>query len=324
MQGNSQFEKVLALCPLLLGSLLAVLFFSAENFIAAGAIRDVYLPVIAIAVLGISHGSLDHVVYRKRLKPKNILGIKFGFTTLYVLLLLAVVILWQLEPILALLAFLTMSILHFGADDSEGAAKNRMLEAYVRGMIPIIVPAFRYPEEVSRLFRQLIGNNSSTLVTADNVYLYSVAPMLVLIIALFLWFKMFDYKNSLVSGLEIILVASVFWTMSPLTAFCVYFCGIHATRKVISIAGLLSQNDLGRGVLMFHRLSLRPTGLVLLVSGVVYVFLSRYIPMDEAAVRVTFIALNALTLPHILLPFVASLEESQTIGLSAGSSISRT
>ncbi|MCA9815254.1 MAG: Brp/Blh family beta-carotene 15,15'-dioxygenase [Candidatus Obscuribacterales bacterium] len=278
-------------------------------------LKDVYLPIGAIAILGLSHGSLDHVVYKNRIRPVSIGDIKFGFFSIYLLLLSSVILLWLVEPVLALVAFLTISVIHFGSDDSEGANQNRLLEAFIRGMMPVVIPTFRHPDEVSRLFRQLTGEAGGAALSAYSVYFASLIPMILLISAIFIWFYKYDSKHSLKAGLEIMLISATFWMLPPLAAFCAYFCGIHAPRKILTIAELLAPQRLASGVLKFHKLSIKPTLVVIGVSGLCYLILTRTIPLDEAAVRVTFIALNALTLPHVLLPCMAKVDTG-TAGIS--------
>ncbi|WP_157972254.1 Brp/Blh family beta-carotene 15,15'-dioxygenase [Pleomorphovibrio marinus] len=61
-------------------------------------------------LVGIPHGSLDHLIYQERQVPGNL----FGFFLRYILVILLYLVLWFLFPVFSLLIFLIISAYHFG------------------------------------------------------------------------------------------------------------------------------------------------------------------------------------------------------------------
>lgn len=297
--------------PLFLLIGLTISFLLIETLPIENQTKHVFIPIIVIALMGVSHGSLDHVVYRKSIKPVNLGKLKLGFFSIYLLLLSTVILLWQINPMIALLAFLFISVIHFGLDDSEGSKCNRELEAFVRGLIPIAIPCFRYPDEVCLYFNQLTGPLGNSSISSESIYFYSTLAVIALIFSSVYLFYNFKVNKSSLCLLEIIAVALLFWNLTPLVAFACYFCGIHSTKKILSISGMLSKKNLANGIIQFFKLSIVPTLVTLVISSVCVVALVQFLPIDEACIKVTFIALNALTLPHILLPFMANIESQK-------------
>ena len=308
MSNSCSFFNAKTLLPLSLMIVLSVGFCLLEFMPVSNQMKHVFIPILVIAFMGVSHGSLDHVVYRKKVKSFKLGKLKFGFFSIYLLLLSTVVVLWQINPLFALIAFLFISVVHFGLDDSEGSKVNREIEAFVRGLAPIAIPCFRFPDEVSLYFSQLTGPIGSFSITADAIYFYSsIATILLVISSLYLLYS-FESNSSILGLVEIVAVLFVFWNFSPLVAFTCYFCGIHSTKKILSISSLLSKKSLASGIVQFYKLSFLPTLVTLAVSAGCVFALVQFLPVDEACVKVTFIALNALTLPHILLPCLANID----------------
>lgn len=61
-------------------------------------------------LVGIPHGSLDHLIYHERKKPKNLMA----FFLRYILVILLYLVLWLLFPIFSMIIFLIISAYHFG------------------------------------------------------------------------------------------------------------------------------------------------------------------------------------------------------------------
>ena len=105
------------------------------------------LCLLLILIIGVSHGSLDHIKGRKLLKLFNINSTYIFYIT-YILISLTVITTWMLLPSMTLILFLIITSYHFGKEDtqlliSDGSYFTTMIY-FFKGFIIILVPLFFY------------------------------------------------------------------------------------------------------------------------------------------------------------------------------------
>ncbi|WP_456016534.1 Brp/Blh family beta-carotene 15,15'-dioxygenase [Methylorubrum populi] len=248
-----------------------------------------------IIVLGVPHGALDGAVAAPMLRPRY--GrIWFGVFALPYLGASALVLLaWQVAPLATLAGFLALSVLHFGEED---AGRGRPVEALVRGGLPIALPALLQPEETSRIFavvtRVPIGALPGWWVTA--AWIWAAATVM--------WLMMQKPRRALL--IELALLSAAFWLLPPLTAFALYFVGLHAPRHMLALVHDTTRapkvDTLGKAILT----SLPVFALTLLLGALLW-------PLYEAGsqstpstlLTLTLQMLSALTVPHVILDRIA-------------------
>ena len=76
------------------------------------------LCLFLILCIGVSHGSLDHIKGKRLLKTFEVDKI-FIFYLTYVLMAIAVIILWIIMPMISLIIFLLVASFHFGKEDTQ-------------------------------------------------------------------------------------------------------------------------------------------------------------------------------------------------------------
>ena len=76
------------------------------------------LCLFLILIIGVSHGSLDHIKGKKLLKFLNIKSIYIFYIT-YILISAAVIATWMLLPSTTLILFLIIASYHFGKEDTQ-------------------------------------------------------------------------------------------------------------------------------------------------------------------------------------------------------------
>jgi general stress protein CsbA len=76
------------------------------------------LCLLLILIIGVSHGSLDHIKGRKLLKLFN-LNSTYIFYITYILISLTVITTWMLLPSITLIIFLIIASYHFGKEDTQ-------------------------------------------------------------------------------------------------------------------------------------------------------------------------------------------------------------
>ena len=76
------------------------------------------LCLLLILIVGVSHGSLDHIKGKKLLKLFNLKS-SYIFYIAYILVSAAVIVIWMLLPSITLILFLTIASYHFGKEDTQ-------------------------------------------------------------------------------------------------------------------------------------------------------------------------------------------------------------
>ncbi|NGM37950.1 beta-carotene 15,15'-dioxygenase, Brp/Blh family [Methylobacterium sp. DB0501] len=249
-----------------------------------------WAAVLALVIgLGVPHGALDGEVAKPFLKPR------FGrawfpiFAAPYLALTAAVLIVWRLAPDLTLAGFLALSVLHFGSED---AGPGRPAEAFVRGGLPIALPALIRPDETARIFSVVTHTAMPVLPEWWTVLAWA---WLVLASA---WLCL--RRPPFGTLAELAGLSLAFLILPPLSAFGLYFVCLHAPRHMRALADDPSRapavDGMGRAVV----LALPIFGLTLLIGLLLWPTYPQANSV-ERLLALTLQLLAALTVPHWLL-----------------------
>jgi Brp/Blh family beta-carotene 15,15'-monooxygenase len=74
--------------------------------------------LLLILLIGVTHGSLDHLKGKKLLSHYNISNI-FYFYIAYIFIASLIIILWLIFPAQLLIIFLIVAAYHFGKEDTQ-------------------------------------------------------------------------------------------------------------------------------------------------------------------------------------------------------------
>ena len=264
--------------------------------------QQFWIVVVPIGVFGLSHGGADPLILKSL--AVNHPGRFALMTGLYTLASLAFVGLIWWFPLVALIAFLLLSIWHFGYTDATflGSQSGRIL-VWLCGSLPIIGPVVGHPEQTSELFAWLITYDPQRVLSVLKPIGLSIAALWLMG---FIWMAYRDYEHlqwRVVS--ELVLVAAALLLLPPLLAFAFYFCVVHSTRHFLSVA----QEGLGRAELkstlaFLVRKAAPATIGALILAVAAWATITVFNPGSDLlveAIRVMFWALAALTLPHALI-----------------------
>ncbi|QIJ76149.1 beta-carotene 15,15'-dioxygenase, Brp/Blh family [Methylobacterium sp. NI91] len=270
----------------------------ALSLVASAALPREASWAVALAfviVLGVPHGALDGAVAAPMLRPRY--GrIWFGVFALPYLGASALVLLaWQVAPLATLAGFLALSVLHFGEED---AGPGQPVEALVRGGLPIALPALLQPEETARIFAVV------TLIPLGELPAWWVIGAWIWAAVVVIWLMTQRPRRALLIELTLLYIA--FWLLPPLTAFALYFVGLHAPRHMLALVHDTTRapkvDTLGKAVLT----SLPVFALTLLLGALLwplYAAGSRSTP--STLLTLTLQMLSALTVPHVILDRIA-------------------
>ena len=270
--------------------------------------------LLLILIIGVSHGSLDHIKGRKLLKIFQINNI-ITFYTSYFLLAVTIIILWVLLPTVMLIAFLIIASFHFGKEDTQFLIDNNsylnQFLFFLKGSLVILAPLYFNFNETVSIFKLLLIENESfyqSLNVIENNNFLIIGIVLSALSSIILFFKKFELRKFTIffDYFSIIIINMHF---SPLIAFTIYFCFLHSIRHSISLITELDQESLRNGLLVFIKKATPLTILTVIFCLIGLYFLNNNYNLDSAILKLIFIGLASLTFPHILLEYLIEKNE---------------
>ena len=251
---------------------------------------------VLVATLGLPHGALDPLIARRAGLWRTPLGFA-GFNLGYLAIVALVVGVWLLAPTPSLVGFLVVSGIHFGADWNGG--RSVVLRS-LTGVGLLTLPAFAHHDEVSGIYRTLAGSGGG--VVADvQLWLGPVAIVAMLIGAAL------ALRRRPTDALEILFATTLALVAPPLIFFALYFCALHSARHLRH--GFAEERGSGRlAVLITVVYTVVP---IVAVGILTAVFVGDFAPGGSLAdgwiIRLVFIGLAALTVPHMIVIAVGEL-----------------
>lgn len=277
------------------------LLFGAASCLAILILGPLSLPIpfalqvgllgAAVIVLGLPHGALDSWIAARAGLYRRPLG-WIGFNLAYVLLALAVVVFWWLSPLLALSLFLLISAWHFAADWRATLPLWQRLSA---GLALLGMPAVFHPEAVAGIFMTLSGGEAAAL--AEGLRIIGLAALAALVPVLLLT----AHRRQYAALIELALLPVLAAAAPPLLYFTLYFCLLHSPRHLratLELAPRRERRSLIRSLIA--QASLYTLASLVLAALAAAIFLPAG-SLSEQALRLVFIGLAALTVPHMLL-----------------------
>jgi len=265
-----------------------------EMMTAIGAMPPVdLLALAAVVVIGLPHGALDgaiamHLGFSR--KPM----IFMRFLLLYIAMAGLVVGVWMLAPTISLMLFLLISMLHFGAGDARhGTGWLRTVEIIAHGGLVIVGISQLHHPEVDVIFGYLTGADTALVWQALDVMTVIVGLATVICIGQGLW-----YRRWRSTALELAALGVLFAMTPPLVGFAVYFCLVHSARHVAGIIGSL-RREMSRVALVNQAAILTVASWA--VGGLALWWFADQADPEPMLMRVIFIGLAALTVPHMIL-----------------------
>ena len=270
--------------------------------------------LLLILLIGVSHGSLDHIKGKKLLKIFNLNNISIFYFT-YLLLAISITIFWISFPSTALIIFLIVASYHFGKEDTQflinkNTYANQLLFLF-KGSLIILAPLLFHFDETISIFKLLLIKNEtfySSLAFIENNKLLNIGIIISTLSNIFLFIKNFELKKFTIF-LDYFSIIILNYYFTPLIAFTIYFCFLHSIRHSISLMIELDQNNLKNGLLIFFKKALPLTILTAIFCLIGMYFLNKNYGFDSSILKLIFIGLASLTFPHILLEYLIEKNE---------------
>ena len=255
----------------------------------------------AAVLIGVPHGAVDHRVARPMLRPwlERAVGARLGarwvgpawfgaFAAAYLGLAAAILAAWVMAPAWSLVAFLLVSVLHFGTEDAEGRGP---LPVLARGGAPVALPILLHPERTARFFEVLGGGDAAF--AGLTVAAWAWAPLG----AAHLADAIRRRRGS--EAAEMGAVGLAFAALPPLAGFAFYFLVVHSPRHMAELARRHAPGD-ARGGWLWALRRAAPLSAATFAIGAALVW-GLEGTFEERFLRATFWGLAALTVPHMIL-----------------------
>ncbi len=252
------------------------------------------ISFLLIFFIGLPHGSFDGAI-------ASLVGFKNRFQFLqflfyYLALFILVVLFWLYFPIVGLTIFILMTIVHFGLCDWTNfkIEKYKYSVSFTYGMTVIFGIIF-FSENKSFLIFEYLTN--------DKIYFfkkYFLIPYFLTFLSIIYFIYLSFFEKKLRKGVfEILFLLLIFYLFDPLLSFAIYFCFFHTYKHLKHLIKNIYLNLKNKKFVIYSTL------VFTLISwigglGTIY-YLIQNLSLYESIIKVIFIGLAALTLPHMLL-----------------------
>ena len=270
--------------------------------------------LLLILTIGISHGSLDNIKGRKLLNILKLDNIYFFYSS-YILIGLSILVIWLLLPTTTLLVFLLVASYHFGKEDTEFLANNKLTSNqifyFLKGLLVVIAPLNFHFEETINIFKLLFVESEKFYIYLSLIEIFKIIPIIFFLSvfsSFYLFIKNFRFINFSIF-LDFFSILILNYYLSPLLAFTFYFCFLHSIRHSFSLIIELDRNNFKNGSILFLKKALPLTILTIIIYLIALFYLANYFELNDAILKVIFIGLASLTFPHILLEYLLEKNE---------------
>ena len=241
----------------------------------------------ALLLLGlcIPHGAADHLIFRSR-QPAGVGGSDIRFAIFYLVVIVAYGLLWFILPGAALLAFLVVSVYHFGQSYPGNAGNQLLWGTFVLGFPVLLHYGDAQPIVEGMLHRRLFLPN----------WVSWLVPTLLLLANLLVGYLSKQWTRIL----DACILAIIYLHTDLLLGFAAYFLIWHSLPAAVDQWRYLQRHLLTDRLGMYLR-QLLPLTLGAVVSlGLIYWLLNRQGP-EVPYLSQLFILVSLITLPHAFL-----------------------
>lgn len=259
--------------------------------------------VLAVCLIGVPHGGLDHRAGRKLLFPGWGAYWILPFFGLYLSIAAMTVCGWMLSPVVTALLSFVVSASHFGQEDQLSGrrpTKWRMLFNIASGGLVIWIPAIARPSEMAQVLDAIIPGSiataGSTIVTSTQLLATLFVPLALAEILYLLYSRTTRTQEVIALAIRQMVFIGLF-ALTPIPiSFAMFFCGWHSIR---GLQTLMLENKMTLGELTLATLPMSICAIALTGMGMWFWYSGREIGMELT--RTLFLGLSGLAVPHLVL-----------------------
>ena len=278
--------------------------------------------LLSLVLFGMAHGAVDHHVPARLLHRVLSTRERALLITAYAVASVLLMALWWASPVLALVLFLLVAMLHWGDGDLwfcervNGRAAptswtSLALFVLARGLLPIGLPVLAHPGVTLPVFDDIVGlfGHSAPLALSTTARIAGLGLIAAVVAGAAMWSIRDNATRPARVAVadigELALLAAFFLVTSPVFAVGVYFLVWHSPRHILRLMmsdprqrTLLESGRSAAALIAFHREALLFTVIPLLGIAAIAVALAVTGASQIAAISLAAIA--ALTYPHAL------------------------
>ncbi len=236
--------------------------------------------IFGLFAIGIPHGALDHLYQNSSNHPLNL-----KFIAIYLVLGLAMFVIWQWFPIPALIIFLTYTAWHFGQADFHHWGIKSAIGSFLWGILLLGVILLGHWPQTSEILALMKVPMPEFHYSLNFLNSWDILLMLLIVFATGRLLKINKHI------LETMLVLIISWQLPLVTAFGLYFIFQHSWHGWTFLQIALDRNfiQLWKKAAIFS-------------SGALLIFLTPILlyGLNQYNWGLFFIFLSALSFPHVL------------------------
>tara|TARA_B100000780_G_scaffold149312_1_gene104365 strand:+ start:532 stop:1380 length:849 start_codon:yes stop_codon:yes gene_type:complete len=252
------------------------------------------IALAAIVMIGLPHGAFDGAV-AIALGYGNTLKSMLGFILGYIAIAASVVAFWLIFSDIALILFLIISVFHFGIGDSQsGKWLMRTTQIIAHGGLVVVGISILHRSEVELIFIHLVGSETALLWQFLDMASFGLIAILIMYLV-----QAFLLPSIRIRFFELVGLGFAYYFLPPLVGFALYFCAVHSVRHLRYTWVKLRLRAYGVRTLVL--LACFFTAISWIAGISIFWQMPNTETIDGAILRVIFIGLAALTVPHMLL-----------------------
>lgn len=252
-----------------------------------------------ISLAGLPHGAADAWLAQQ---VGIIINLKdlFTFLVSYSFIAISIIFAWMISPSMSLAIFLVISAWHFGDDERLGLSLHTR---FCSGVIIVSSPLLLHNTEVLSLYEILIGNYANNVLDSQ-IILFIISSGYLIYNSIISFNDLTTVRNT--SNITLYIILS--FILTPILYFTIYFCCAHSFQHMSRIWGMTTEKNRSKFLVAVTLL----TTLVIFFASVIYIWLIKSgINFEIVNIKVLFVGLAALAVPHILLIDVCKAADIQ-------------
>lgn len=270
------------------------IFFSLITIFSIGLFSNwipqvVQLSALAIGVvaLGLPHGALDPSIAERSGLIDGTQWSLIRFNTVYIIIVLGVIGLWWLAPTLSLSFFLLISAYHFSGDWKSTVPNWAQ---WVAGASLLLMPITFHTSEVAAIFEVLSGAGGRQLATILSSLGAAVPASLAGISLYAIW------QRQWATALEWMSILALGYIAPALVFFILYFCLLHSPRH---LSGHFADTPASDHSKLWRMLVTYTLATLVVLAPMVWLWSD--LALDQSVLKLVFVGLAAVTVPHMAL-----------------------
>ena len=270
------------------------------NFFHLEMETQLLIASFIISLAGLPHGAADAWL-AQRVGIISSLKDLFTFLVSYTSVAISIICAWMISPSISLATFLIISAWHFGDDERLGLS---LVTRFCSGVIIVSSPLLLHNNEVLSLYEILIGNYANNVLDSQ-IILFIISCGYLIYNSIMSFNDMRTVRN--ISNIMLYVILSCI--MTPILYFTIYFCCAHSFQHMSRIWDMTNTKNRSKFLVAVTLL----TTLVIVFALVIYFWLIRSgINFEIVNIKVLFVGLAALAVPHILLIDVCKAADIQS------------